>query len=193
MNTIRAFIAIELTPAVLTQLAHIQEQFKASLPRGCVRWVRTEGIHLTLKFLGDVPQSQVDTIQLTLASAVKDIPAFSFRVGQAGCFPNARRPRVLWIGIQEPGGVLSRLERAVETAIAPLGYPAEERDFHPHLTLGRVARNVNASDLRQVGDALASANIGDLGQVEARQVALVKSELKPTGAEYTILFCAPLA
>lgn len=193
MNTIRAFIAVELTPEILAQLAQVQAQLKAALPKASVRWVHTDGIHLTLKFLGEVPQSQLDMIKSALGGAAKNVPAFTFSVGQAGCFPNERRPRVVWIGVQEPAGTLNRLQRAVESAIAPLGYPAESRPFQPHLTLGRVARDVSLGDLRKLGDGIIAANVGTLGQVSARDVALIKSDLKPTGAEYTALMRAPLA
>ncbi len=193
MDTIRTFIAIELSPDTLAQLAQIQARLKARAPRASVRWVHTDGIHLTLKFLGETPRSQLDTIETTLRGAVQHIPAFSFNVGQAGCFPNASRPRVVWIGVQEPTGILNRVQRAVESAIAPLGYPTEDRSFSPHLTLGRVARNASANDARQVGDSVLASNIGALGTVTARDVALIQSTLKPSGAEYTILMRAPLA
>jgi 2'-5' RNA ligase len=192
MNTIRAFVAIELPQQILEQLAEVQSYFKASLPKGCVRWVRPEGIHLTLKFLGEVPHSQVDLIKSALGQAAFTVPAFTFAVGQAGCFPSLRRPRVVWIGVQQSGETLKRLHRAVESAIAPLGYPTEARPFNPHLTLGRVAHQVSPGDLRRLGDGVISANVGQLGQVKADEVALIQSHLKPTGAEYTALVRAPL-
>jgi 2'-5' RNA ligase len=192
MNTIRAFIAIELPTAILARLRETQEQLKPQMPENCIRWVHTDGIHLTLKFLGDVPQSQLTQIKATLAQAGQDIPAFTFTVGQAGCFPNAQRPRVVWVGVQEPSGTLTRLRDAVEAAIAPLGYPTEDRVFHPHLTLGRVGRDASRDDTRQIGRVIAAANVGTLGQVDAREIALIQSHLKPTGAEYTPLMRAEL-
>lgn len=193
MNTIRAFIAIELPPDILAQLGQLQAQLKAALPHISVRWVHPEGIHLTLKFLGEVPHSQLDLIKSALTQTAGRSPAFTFSVGQAGCFPNAQRPRIVWIGVQEAGGYLNRLQRAIESAIAPLGYPTEKRSFSPHLTLGRVGRNVSLGDLRKIGECVLQANIGAVGQVSAETVALIQSHLKPTGAEYTVLMRAPLA
>lgn len=193
MNTIRAFIAIELPQDILAQLGQLQAQLKAALPRGSVRWVRPEGIHLTLKFLGEVPQSQLDLIKSALAEVGRRSPPFTFGVGQAGCFPNAHRPRVVWIGVQEPGNWLNRLQRAVESAMTPLGYPPENRSFTPHLTLGRVDRNVSLGDLRKIGEGVLQARIGAVGQASAETVALIQSHLKPTGAEYAVLMRAPLA
>jgi 2'-5' RNA ligase len=192
MNTIRAFIAIELTQTILAQLSAVQSQLKAALPAGCVRWVRPEGTHLTLKFLGDVPGAQSEAIKSALALAASTVPAFSLEAGELGCFPNLRRPSVVWVGIQEPSGALVRLQRAVESAIAPLGYPSEKRPFSPHLTLGRVSRQARPGDLRRLGEYVESASIGRLGQMTASEVALIQSQLKPSGAEYTTLMRAPL-
>ncbi len=192
MNTIRAFIAIELAQSILTQLSAVQSQFKAALPAGCVRWVRPGGIHLTLKFLGDVPTAQLDAIKSAIAEAAGASPAFSLEAGGLGCFPNLRRPSVVWVGIQEPEGALVRLQRAVESAIAPLGYPSEKRPFSPHLTLGRVSRQARLDELRRLGEYVASADIGVLGQMSVNEIALIQSSLKPSGAEYTTLMRAPL-
>ncbi|MBN1889880.1 MAG: RNA 2',3'-cyclic phosphodiesterase [Thermoflexales bacterium] len=192
MNTIRAFIAIELAQSILTQLSAVQSQCKAALPAGCVRWVRPGGIHLTLKFLGDVPTAQLDTIKAALAEAAGTSPTFSLEVGHLGCFPNLRRPSVVWVGIQEPGGALVRLQCAIESAVARLGYPSEKRPFSPHLTLGRVSRQARPGELRRLGEFVESAVIGRLGQMDVDEVVLIQSVLKPSGAEYTTLARASL-
>jgi 2'-5' RNA ligase len=98
----------------------------------------------------------------------------------------------VWVGIKDEGHGLHTLQRAVENAIAPLGYPTEVRDFTPHLTLGRLARDVRQIDQKKIGDVVQAAAIGSLGHWEAKQVALIRSDLKPNGAEYTILMRAPL-
>jgi 2'-5' RNA ligase len=97
------------------------------------------------------------------------------------------------VGIHENDHRLHALQRAVENAIGPLGYPTEIRDFTPHLTLGRVARDVRQVDQKKIGDVVQAAGVGTLGRWEVRQVALIKSDLKPSGAEYTILAHAPLS
>jgi len=117
---------------------------------------------------------------------------FTLEVTGAGCFPNIHRPRVVWAGVKDNTQRLHALQRAVENAIAPLGYPTEIRDFTPHLTLGRLARDVRQTDQKKIGEVVQAANVGSLGKWEVKQVALIKSDLKPSGAEYTVLTHAPL-
>ena len=187
MNTLRTFIAIVLPGEILRLMSQVQAQLKAAAPPGSVRWAHVEGIHLTLKFLGPVPASQIDVITAAMAAAARNVSPFTLTVGSAGCFPNIKRPRVVWIGINEPTGRLNSLQRAVESTLSPLGYPSEERGFQPHLTLGRATRDASANDLKRLGELVAAANVGTLGQVSVTEIALIKSDLKPTGAEYTTL------
>ena len=187
MITLRIFIAIELPGEILRMMGQVQAQLKVGAPPGSVRWVHAEGIHLTLKFLGPVPASQVDAITAAMAAAARNVPSFTLTIGGAGCFPNLKHPRVVWIGINEPTGKLNSLQRAIESTISPLGYPSEERGFQPHLTLGRAARDALPNDLKRLGELVAAANVGTLGQVSVTEIALIKSDLKPTGAEYTTL------
>lgn len=192
MTTIRAFIAIPLPQTLLRQLAQVQRQLEKEIPPGSVRWVRPEGIHLTLKFLGDTPLERLPPIQEALkAVAFRSIPCI-FTVGGLGCFPNYRRPRVIWVGVLERTGRLAALQDAVEEAVAPLGYPPEGRGFSPHLTLGRVSRQASPSDVARIGAAVSTATVSSLGEVPARHFALIQSVLKPSGAVYTTLAEFPL-
>lgn len=192
MDAIRAFIAIELPAAILDELEKVEARLKPQVSTDTIRWVKADSIHLTLKFLGQVPSDQLGLITSALRTAVAAHAPFTLEVSEAGCFPNAHRPRVVWVGVQDGGHHLHALQRAVENAIAPLGYPAEVRDFTPHLTLGRLARDVRQNDQKKIGDAVQAASVGSLGQWEVKHVALIRSDLKPNGAEYTILVRAPL-
>ncbi len=192
MDAIRAFIAIELPESILAELDHVEARLKPQMPREAIRWVKADSIHLTLKFLGQVPSDQLDLITSSLRAAASGHAPFTLEVKEVGCFPNIHRPRVVWVGIQEDDHRLHVLQRAVENAIAPLGYPTEIRDFTPHLTLGRVARDVRPADQKIIGDVVQAARAGSLGKWEVREVALIKSDLKPSGAEYTILAHSPL-
>jgi len=187
VNTLRTFVAIELPAEVLHQMKQVQAQLGTLVPSGSVRWVRPEGIHLTLKFLGQVPISQLDLIGRAMTAAAQAVGPFALEIGDLGCFPDSRHPRVVWVGVNEPTGALGALQRAVESAISPLGYPSESRGFQPHLTLGRAARDAAPGDLRRVGEIVAAANVGVLGQVAVSEIALIRSDLKPGGAEYTTL------
>jgi len=186
-TTLRTFIAIPLPEALLAELAQAQRQLEQRVPPRSVRWVRPEGIHLTLKFLGDTRQEKLEPICAALTAVASTVPRSSFTVTGAGCFPNLRRPRVIWVGITEPAGWLVDLQDRVEAALAPLGYPPEGRRFTPHLTLGRVQRHVGTGDLARIGEAVEAAKVGLLGAVIADRFALIRSVLRPTGAEYNIL------
>jgi 2'-5' RNA ligase len=193
MDAIRAFIAIELPDAILAEVGNIEARLKPQMPHDTIRWVKADSIHLTLKFLGQVPSDQLELITSSLRSAVAAYAPFMLEVIGAGCFPNIHRPRVVWVGIKENDHRLHILQRAVENAIAPLGYPTEIHDFTPHLTVGRLARDVRQTDQKKIGDVVQAAGVGSLGKWEVKQVALIKSDLKPSGAEYSILAQAPLS
>jgi len=192
MDAIRAFIAIELPTAILGEVDQVEARLKPQVPPETVRWVKADSIHLTLKFLGQVPSDQLELITSALRTAAAAHAPFTLEVSDAGCFPNAHRPRVVWVGVKDDGHRLHVMQRAVENAIAPLGYPTEVRDFTPHLTLGRLARDVRQIDQKKIGEVVQLAAVGSLGRWEVKQIALIRSDLKPNGAEYTILMRAPL-
>ena len=195
MKQVRTFIAIELDETINAALTDLQGQLKAKIPQGSVRWVKPGGIHLTLKFLGDVPANRIEEIERALTQACAGFPAFSLSVGGLGCFPNPRRPRVVWVGVQEESGTLARLQKAIEDGMEKLGFAPERRKFHAHLTLGRVRRRTSSGDVRRLGRLVKESDVGQtsassvepLGQMEARAVSLIKSDLRPTGAVYTQL------
>jgi 2'-5' RNA ligase len=192
MTALRTFVAVELDEELGDKLARLQDRLRGQLSPRSVRWVRQGGIHLTLKFLGDTLPDQVEAVKIALSKAASDISPFEFTVGGLGCFPNIRRPRVLWVGLYEPTGALSRLRDAVEDHVAPLGFPTEKRSFHPHLTLGRVQRNASNSEVREVGELVEASAIGNLYEMAVRQVSYIQSDLKPGGAVYTTLYEAQL-
>ncbi|HET7088221.1 MAG TPA: RNA 2',3'-cyclic phosphodiesterase [Anaerolineae bacterium] len=193
MNAVRAFIAVELPKVTRDALSEVQARLGQHAPRGSVRWVKPDNIHLTLKFLGQVPTAQIEAISLALRRAVSVLHVFPFDVMRVGCFPDAQRPRVIWVGIDEPSGALHALQRAVESATVPLGYPTEPRPFQPHLTLGRTGRDLRPADLHKLGEAVMAAKIGLIGHVHADEIVLFQSELAPSGSIYTVLARFPLA
>ena len=188
----RMFIAIHLPPEVLAGLTTIQDNLKERAPSRTVKWVNPQGVHLTLKFLGDVPVIKRDSIQRALTQAVQDHAPFGLAAGGLGCFPNAKQPRVVWVGMHHDIQALARLHASVEEYITPLGYPPENRAFNPHLTLGRTRREANRSDLAQLGGLVTHTPADSRYPFRVEEVSLIRSELKPTGAVYTELFRAPL-
>jgi RNA 2',3'-cyclic 3'-phosphodiesterase len=191
-ETWRLFIAIELPPEVSASLETIQDRLVRQAPPRTVRWVQPASIHLTLKFLGESPVSQRGALQNALQDAVSSHPSFSITVGGLGCFPNAQRPRVVWVGVRDAAGALRALRDSVEMAIAPLGYPTEDRPFSPHLTIGRVDCSASRAAVQKLGSLIAATSLGDLHTWPVTAVSLMRSELKPTGAVYTALLHAPL-
>mgnify|MGYP000138424855 CR=1 FL=1 len=193
MEKIRSFIAIELSENILSAIADLQRQLKNQVPAGTVRWVRPEGIHLTLQFLGDVPAVKINSIAQALTETCAPCQPFSITIGGLGCFPNARRPRVTWVGVDEPTGTLAALQKAIERAMVPLGFTPEKRAFHPHLTLGRTQRRATRDQVQALGALITTTQVPFLGQMDVHQVCLIRSDLRPTGAVYTRLATAPLS
>jgi 2'-5' RNA ligase len=184
---IRSFIAINLPDVTKDALTKVGQRLRRRAPYDSVRWSKVSGIHLTLKFLGDVAPSDLPAIKSVLAEVATRHTRFRFTIGGVGCFPNVRRPRVVWVGVEEETGALAALQRDVEQSLVPLGFEPEKRAFHPHLTLGRTQRNVRSADLRRLGELIATAGVGELGQVHVSAFHLMRSDLRPQGAIYTAL------
>jgi len=192
METIRAFIAVPLPRSLLDQLAALQQQLADQVPARSVRWVRVESIHLTLKFLGDTLTEKLPHVEQALSAVARYAPTAAFTVEGLGCFPNPRHPRIVWVGVKDPTGWLEVLQDAIAEAMTHLGYEREKRKFKPHLTIGRVNRGVSRDDAAQVGQATGDMPVGLLGEISATSFGLIRSVLKPTGAEYTTLTEFPL-
>ena len=192
MNMIRTFIALKLPQDILDRLGAIaQEQQRA--PGGSAgQWVTPDKIHLTLKFLGDVPEQRIPTILSAVSNACNPLPPFDIRLAGLGCFPNARKPRVVWVGIDERTGQLHTLYRRIEEAMAACGFEAEKRPFRPHLTLARVAQRASRQQAELLGATASHRKLGTIGVMQANAVFVVKSTLHSQGAQYQDLFCAPL-
>lgn len=192
MDPIRAFIAIDLPEDVRRELGRRIENLQNGMPGLPVRWVRPGGIHLTLRFLGDTQPEQVSEMQQGLTELGAANPGFTLIIGGLGCFPNSRRPRVIWVGVEEKTGALDQLQRGVEGLCRKLGFPPDRRSFSAHLTLGRVRQGGEARTGDEFG-RFVEADQGDmLGQVLVEEMVLFQSELKPDGAVYRRLATARL-
>ncbi|RME47375.1 MAG: RNA 2',3'-cyclic phosphodiesterase [Chloroflexi bacterium] len=192
MADIRSFIAIELAEELLSGLMKVQDELRADEWTDEVRWVRPEGIHLTLKFLGNVPAVRIEAIGDGVARAVAGIRPFTVTAEGLGVFPNWRRPRVIWVGVGGDTDQLLALQERVEQAMAELGFEPEGRRFHPHLTLGRVNQRAGAGYQRRLGEALQAHSVEMVGQMLVDRVSLMRSQLHPKGAVYTQLGVYPL-
>ena len=191
MSLLRAFIAVEIPPEIHQAIESKTAPLRAALDTSLVRWASIDNIHLTLKFLGDISPANMEMLSQMLSVEVGQHAAFVLKFGGLGTFPNSRRPRVIWIGIQAPAE-LEALQHGIEAAAATLGYPSEGRPFSPHLTIGRVKQQVRAAGIQKIRSALEQTKVGALGTAQVSAVHLFKSDLKPSGAVYTKLFSAPL-
>jgi 2'-5' RNA ligase len=194
MTTIRTFIAIELSDEARAALADLQNRLKSSAPAHAVRWTAPESIHLTLHFLGDVAASEVEKIAELVQQAASAYPPFSLTLGGLGCFPNTRRPRIIWAGVTGQIETLLHLHRALGEKLKAINFTPEARPFAPHLTLGRVKDGIPPRQLAQLGQALeqAQGQVGQLASLHVAEISLMQSELKPAGAVYTQLAQARL-
>ena len=151
-------------------------------------WTRPSNIHLTIKFLGDVPASRIEDVKRAVEMATAGRSPFEIEVSEAGCFPSLRNPRVLWVGITTIPEPLIELHEAIEKELARLGFPREPRKFSPHLTIGRVRNPQNAARL---AEELIKRGI-EPESFRASEVIVMRSDLNPAGSIYTPLAVTPL-
>jgi 2'-5' RNA ligase len=179
MTTLRAFIAIDLPPDVKAALDRVAATLGGRVPRGAVRWVRPEQMHLTLRFLGDTPSDRLPGLTAALDTLAAGHAPFTLRLTGVGCFPNARRPRVVWVGLGREEQRLLALVAGLEAALRPLGWPPEDKPFRAHLTLGRV------KDERAAQGVDWATDVPPL-DVPVAAVHLIESQLRPDGPVYTV-------
>lgn len=191
MSVIRAFIAIELSEDIQTQLGEIISELKRKIGDVPIRWVPVRNIHLTLKFLGDVSIANLDMLKEILRSITASHSKFSISVGGIGAYPKPQQPRVIWVGVEAPPDLIA-IQHSIESEAARLGYTRERRPFAPHLTLGRVSRSASAREVRAIADLLEDYKLGFVGVTRVNEVHLFRSDLQPDGAVYTQLYSASL-
>jgi 2'-5' RNA ligase len=186
--TIRCFIALNLSPELKGRLAELEARLKEA--GADVSWVKPENIHLTLKFLGEVEEERIPPIKQAIQAALQDEGPLFFSLAGLGTFPNPRSPRVVWVGIEGEKERLSQLQERLEQAMEKVGFSREARPFSPHVTLGRMRSRRGSSALVDLLGRLASS---ELGTLKAQSIELMRSQLHPAGAIYTIMESFPLA
>lgn len=184
---IRTFLAVDLPDSLRPQLALVQGELKRS--QADVRWVAVGNIHLTLKFFGNLPDTEVDPI----AQAAREVTAkqepFQLQITDAGAFPSVKSPRVIWLGLGGDLIPLAQMYNKLEKAFAALGHLPEGRPFNPHLTLGRVKSPQNRHRLAKLLETLPPLNWPPF---KVGEIILFKSTLTPQGSIYTPLQVVPL-
>jgi RNA 2',3'-cyclic 3'-phosphodiesterase len=199
---VRLFVALQIPEAVRDSLAELSAQLRKVCPRA--RWVPLKDAHVTLKFIGEVSPAQAKDIRgalelvtqkmpvlmrTSLRDKVPDLAPFPLHFAGLGFFPDAKRPRTFWAGV-DGGPALARLATAIESSIVPLGIPRESRAFHPHITLARLDAGTDTNALRA---AIAGKDKTEFGRAKIIEFSLFQSVLKNPGAEYTRLATYPLS
>ncbi|HKP12278.1 MAG TPA: RNA 2',3'-cyclic phosphodiesterase [Blastocatellia bacterium] len=176
---IRTFVCVEVPAAIRTRIESLQRDLRRNdVP---ISWVKPANIHLTIKFLGDVPAARVDDVRRAVERACQPVPPFEITVEGAGCFPSARSPRVLWVGLNPLPDELRRLHSNVEAELERLGFAREAKRFSPHLTIARVRDPFKA---RPTVDGLMATGFA-AEAFGVAEVIVMRSDLHPSGSIYT--------
>jgi 2'-5' RNA ligase len=195
-DPLRLFIALDLPESWKAALQALQDEMQSAIaeqlgPGVRPRWVRPEGIHLTLKFLGDTPASRLDVLRTQLARAIPAEPGFDLSLARAGAFDQRRSPRVILMTVAIEGTALLELQERIETWLAAGGWPREKRSFHPHLTLARLPDGMDDATRHAVADLTTGFATPQAPVWRVDKVYLIRSHLGPGGARYERLAAFP--
>lgn len=168
----RAFIAVEVPEAIRRKITETIDTFRSNQP---VKWVETQNLHITLKFLGEVPDEKVERVIELVEQLKVDFKPFEVSLANFGCFPDKKNPRVLWVGVKSGAEELIKIEQRLESALAQEGFEIEKR-FHPHLTVGRTKARCEVAVV--LGKPFSSEPFTVKG------LTLFKSTLTPQGPVY---------
>ena len=184
-ETLRAFIAIELTEEARQYLALLTSSLRhnVDVAHG-IRWVDPHGVHLTLKFLGNIPMARLDAVASAMEESAGGAPPFSLSIHGLGAFPELSAPRVLWAGVQGNLNPLLMVQTRLEESLAARGFPKEGRSFSPHLTLARVRGKLSPADMQHLAAAVESARSQPNQELPVQRLSLMESTLTPRGALY---------
>jgi 2'-5' RNA ligase len=182
----RTFIAIEIPTEIKSALTALQTDLRRA--GADVSWTKPENMHLTLNFLGEVDERRIGEIEKACVSSSAEFQPFTLSLNGTGVFPNARQPRILWAGVAGEIEKAVEMRRRLEERLALIGFEPEEKDFRPHLTIGRVKSNRKTRELLALADAHGLPALSFV----VTEIVLMKSELRPEGAEYTPIARASL-
>ena len=187
-DTWRVFCAVELPQTVRAQVLQHIARLREAMPEARASWSRESNLHLTLKFIGDTPQTSVPKFSNAAARAVEACAPFTIRLEQTGVFPKHGKPRVIWVGISDPEGNLGALQTRLEDESAEAGFPKEARPFHPHLTLARLRQPQHANALAAAHQQMQFGPV----EITVSELLVIRSELSNAGSNYTTISQHPL-
>lgn len=178
---IRSFISINLNDALKKEINNLLMDLKKY--NFDVKWVPAENLHITLKFLGHIPEETIEKVKERLYNIVFSFKPFRLRFNGMGFFPDKKRPRVIWINISD-SDVLKILQEAIEEKLKEIGFAKEERGFSPHLTIGRIR---SLRDRERLVELVETIKDREFGIIDVDRVSLMKSDLRPGGAQYSVI------
>jgi len=179
-RAVRTFVAIEIEKPILDRIEDIRDVLREA--DADIKWAERENTHLTLKFIGEIDAAQVEPIKAALQALAARSSPFELAVRGVGSFPKGH-PRVIWVGADEPTGALQRLQEGVDETLAGFGVERDDREFSPHLTLGRVRSGRNIRKLMSILESIPA----ELGNSRVGSFTLFESKLTPRGPTYSAL------
>ncbi|HVF50950.1 MAG TPA: RNA 2',3'-cyclic phosphodiesterase [Pyrinomonadaceae bacterium] len=182
-NLWRVFCAVELPPDVKERVARRTVRLRETVPDARAAWERTEKLHLTIKFLGEIERARVEALGRAAERAASGVEPFELTIEGAGAFPPRGLPRVIWLGVRDASGLLAKLRQRLEDECAAENFPRERRDFNPHLTLARLRA---PADARRLADLHLATPLESVS-FEVPELVVIRSELGPGGSRHTIL------
>jgi len=184
MEQIRSFIAIELPDGLKLELSRLQAMLWQPDDRW-VKWVNPQGIHLTLKFLGNIPADKISPVTGAMTTAVNGISPFNLEVSNLGAFPSAKQVQIIWVGVGGETELLRELQQRLDYQLKPLGFNPEKRGFTAHLTLGRLRHQAPADERQKLGQLITTTEFVSTHVIEVKAINLMKSQLTREGAIYS--------
>ncbi len=183
---LRLFIAIQIPELVRDEIIRVQQELQPLVPRNVARWAKSDQLHLTLRFLGDVPADGVEDLKKSVNAVCRNARPLSLRAEGVGFFPNPHSPRVIWVGISDREGRLGDLQKQIETAAGPFSSEPGGKNFTGHVTLGRL-KNPRPADTRKLAARAHLLEKRRFGKWPAHEIEIIRSELSPAGARHTSL------
>lgn len=183
-DTFRLFVAVSIPQEVKARLAEVQSYLRQALPQAHIRWTQPE-LHLTLRFLGNVEAQRLPQLAEAVIAACKGFAPLKLRAARLGCFPNTRRPRVIWVGNDDASAQLAALQRAIQTATQEFTTEEPEPNFSGHVTLGRI-KEIQRQETDVLARAITNAAQKAWGEWTADHVEIMRSELCNEGAKHVL-------
>ena len=183
---LRLFVAISIPQPIRDEIIRVQQELQPLVPRNVARWARSDQFHLTLRFLGDIPADVVEDLKKSVGAICRNAWPLSLCAEGVGFFPNPRSPRVIWVGINDRAGRLVDLQKQIETAVGSFSSEPGGKNFTGHVTLGRL-KNPRPADTRDLAARAQSLEKRLFGEWTAHEIEIIRSELSPAGARYTLL------